>query len=520
MGLPVPSLDDRRYADLLDEARALVPVYDPLWTNHNASDPGITLLEMFAWLTEMLIYSLDQITDDHRITFLRLLNGPDWQPTQRLDQEISNGLDRVRERYRAVTVEDHEVLACQASPRVKRARCVPRRNLDAGTRELRVAPAAGHVSVVIVPVASGDDATALCGEVAAWLEPRRMLTTRLHVVPPTWVPIRTRTVVVRQSDSRDDVLAADIRNRLAAWLDPLTGGEGDGWPFGRPVYVSELNAVVEAVPGVDHLGPVTLSGAASAGDARRDSARPLWHDDGDLIGLGLDPHHLPEAPKSFHEVIVVDRLEPVRITVVATAKSAALEAELRRAVKETLNTALWSLQAQAAAEQKGFDLSVAGIRTALLGAAEVQAAASGIGAVTLEAEAFTLKPDADAVGAGDPAGAVSQGRGADIVVLARFRLLQIGVAVTPQPGAAASDLQRAVLEALKAGLSGLQMRAAVRQDGVKLSVADLRAMLLGARGLRALASAIGGITLQGDVYTVGPGEHVQALCQVDTGAAP
>ena len=75
MPLPIPVLDDRRFADLFTEARSLIPTYAPEWTNHNPSDPGITLIELFAHLTEMLIYRLDRVTTANTVAFLNLLDG-------------------------------------------------------------------------------------------------------------------------------------------------------------------------------------------------------------------------------------------------------------------------------------------------------------------------------------------------------------------------------------------------------------------------------------------------------------
>ena len=49
MSLPVPNLDDRSWKQIVDEAVRLIPRYCPEWTNHNASDPGVTLLELYAW---------------------------------------------------------------------------------------------------------------------------------------------------------------------------------------------------------------------------------------------------------------------------------------------------------------------------------------------------------------------------------------------------------------------------------------------------------------------------------------
>src|SRR6266568_9250719 len=98
MPLQLPNLDDRRYTDLVTEARRLIPVYDPHWTNHNPSDPGITLLELFAYLTEALLYRLDHVTAENQRKFLKLLNGPseflkllnlpDWTPSADLTADI------------------------------------------------------------------------------------------------------------------------------------------------------------------------------------------------------------------------------------------------------------------------------------------------------------------------------------------------------------------------------------------------------------------------------------------------
>ena len=76
MPLSIPSLDDRRYQDLLDEALARIPVYTPEWTNFNKSDPGVTLIELFAFLTENLLYRCNLIPERNRKKFLTLLNIP------------------------------------------------------------------------------------------------------------------------------------------------------------------------------------------------------------------------------------------------------------------------------------------------------------------------------------------------------------------------------------------------------------------------------------------------------------
>src|SRR5512134_2225905 len=76
MPMIVPSLDDRRYQDLLDEALARIPVYTPEYTNFNKSDPGVTLIEVFAFMVENLLYRANFMPERNRLKFLSLLGIP------------------------------------------------------------------------------------------------------------------------------------------------------------------------------------------------------------------------------------------------------------------------------------------------------------------------------------------------------------------------------------------------------------------------------------------------------------
>ena len=95
MPLTIPTLDDRRYQELLDEALARIPVHNPEWTNFNHSDPGVTLIEVFAFLTESLLYRGNQIPERNRRKFLSLLGVP-LQPAA-----SARGLVTLRERARS-----------------------------------------------------------------------------------------------------------------------------------------------------------------------------------------------------------------------------------------------------------------------------------------------------------------------------------------------------------------------------------------------------------------------------------
>ncbi len=76
MPLQIPKIDDRRYQDLLDEALNRIPVHNPEWTNFNRSDPGVTLVEVFAFMTESLLYRANLIPERNRLKFLQLLGIP------------------------------------------------------------------------------------------------------------------------------------------------------------------------------------------------------------------------------------------------------------------------------------------------------------------------------------------------------------------------------------------------------------------------------------------------------------
>jgi hypothetical protein len=168
MVLPLPNLDDHTYADLVEEARSQIPIEYPGWTDHNPSDTGIILLELFAWLTEMVLYRVNQVPDANLQTFLQLLNGPNlqalhgdqWQSTVDLQTAIQQTIGELRRRYRAVNCEDFEQLTLQdwnitqtlgAANRVIRAKCLPQRNLEAPDVTKRNEPAVGHMSLITVP---------------------------------------------------------------------------------------------------------------------------------------------------------------------------------------------------------------------------------------------------------------------------------------------------------------------------------------------------------------------------------
>ncbi|HEX2094584.1 MAG TPA: hypothetical protein VHG28_19420 [Longimicrobiaceae bacterium] len=399
MAIPLPDLDDLGYADLLEEARTLLPSFSPEWTNHNPSDPGITLVELFAWLAEMLVWRANQVPDASVQSFLKLLNGPEWKGGGDLDEEVRATVVRLREAYRAVTPADYERLATSAfnawlarvrdeeaaggslvewhrvtrlppgagglpsgvAP-IARARCVPRRYLGAGSEAERARDMPGQVSVLVVPRREDGPPPPLSGAAppvaaeatrrAVWgfLEERRLLGTRVHVMAPVYVPVRVEAVVIRRADvpdpaspdtlraSWDRVAATDVRRgvleAVAAWLDPLLGGPGgEGWPFGRDVHVSDLYGVIEGVYGVDQVVDLRLSSTCPDGRSGCVAAAKVRHPEtGEQVGLALAAHHLPRADLRPEDVLVAAAVVPVRVRVSLTPVRHVTAAQLERAV--------------------------------------------------------------------------------------------------------------------------------------------------------------------------------------------
>jgi predicted phage baseplate assembly protein len=153
-------------------------------------------------------------------------------------------------------VEDYEDLAMLASPEVARVKGIPLRNLIEDPLGERPA-VRGEVSVIIVPrsrEAKPQPSLELLSRVQNYLGAHSVPTARVSVVGPLYVRVAVEATIALSSLEGASAVDQAVQQVLAAFLHPLTGGlDGSGWEFGRKPQRSDLYALLEAVPGVDHI---------------------------------------------------------------------------------------------------------------------------------------------------------------------------------------------------------------------------------------------------------------------------
>lgn len=273
MNLPLPNLDDRTYADLVEEAISQISVEYPEWTDHNPTDTGIILIELLAWLTEMTLYQVNQITDENKACFVSLLKGKQWELPKvsaqerrdSLQSEIKQTLSDLRRPYWAVTIKDYEQLVLEDwnnSPQSKdnkiaRVKGLAQRNLKLENIDTF---ATGHISLVVVPQVKTDENNSH-KELMQFLEGRKLLTTRLHIVEPEYVSISIEAELILKDGAKEEELKEKARKEIKDFFDPLNSGkywEGKGWPFGRSIYLSEIYKLLDDLSGVDYVENVII----------------------------------------------------------------------------------------------------------------------------------------------------------------------------------------------------------------------------------------------------------------------
>src|SRR5260370_6414751 len=83
----IPVIDNRQYDDIVAEARTRIERYTPEWTDVNDNEPGMTMVQLLAWMTDLLIYRLGQVPELNYLKFLELI-GIELNPAEPATAEI------------------------------------------------------------------------------------------------------------------------------------------------------------------------------------------------------------------------------------------------------------------------------------------------------------------------------------------------------------------------------------------------------------------------------------------------
>lgn len=288
MKIKIPDLD-KNYEDLIDELVQSIPNFSADWTNFNPSDPGITLLELFSYIAECLIYRSNQVTEKTYVNFLQLIAGArqldplDGLQADLLDQVKKWGksqqadLPTIRamvQRYwgytnRAISTRDFYALALEAYFSVETS--IPATNIN--YRELTLTQLEQIRRVIVIPDEAppainvllnpspkpAPDSGALLLAVKNNLITKRPIGTVINVRMVHYTSICLYMALTISSSVTAKTVEETIRTKIKAYLNAITGGnDHKGWPMGKSLALYELKLIAEDVDGVEDVDQVCL----------------------------------------------------------------------------------------------------------------------------------------------------------------------------------------------------------------------------------------------------------------------
>ncbi|MFF0413988.1 putative baseplate assembly protein [Kitasatospora sp. NPDC004745] len=206
MPLPSPNLDDRRFQQLVDEAKRFVQQRAPEWTDHNVSDPGVTLIETFAYMVDQLLYRLNRVPEKNYSAFLDLL-GVRLFPPSAATAEVDFWL----------SAPQPETVLLRAGTEVSTQRTETEEAVVFSTVEdLPVVPSSLDRLVTVSAAGEQSDGTTRLadGVDVPCFQPRPEVGDAMLFALPTVVP---RCILVVRLDSRVEGVGVDPRQPPLAW---------------------------------------------------------------------------------------------------------------------------------------------------------------------------------------------------------------------------------------------------------------------------------------------------------------
>jgi hypothetical protein len=316
---------------LLREALSVIPAYAPIWTNHNTADPGITLIELLAYFSEVLVYRAQRLTPDARLNLLRLLRGAEWtgwqsligRPVADVDGAIARQIEHLSQVQSAVTPQDFERLAVQfaaehlQSSQPVQAKCLSSANMRdmLGASIGEIVP--GDITVVLAPEFElpGNGIEELRREVRSRLQPRALLTTRVHVVAPVYVSIyigcRIAPFLEDGCDAAFEAANAALRRRFGPSTPDDTPPTAQR--LGRPVHLSDLTAIIDDTQEVDYVEAIQVLRIELTGGIAEDPGSDVGIRVGVHSTIGADTYLGGTASRRFDRFVRDSSGEVIRL---------------------------------------------------------------------------------------------------------------------------------------------------------------------------------------------------------------
>lgn len=201
-----------------------------------------------------LLTSVEGIDDNKVANLLAAHSGRDEET---LDEARKRAPRSIKSRCRAVTAEDFEHLAMDAAT-IKRAKSLPLFHPDFPGVKVP-----GVVTVIVVPDGDGPSPTPSEGTlrtVCAYLDQRRLLTTELYVIKPSYQRVEIQAEVVVNDNADLAEVKKGVEQTIKDYFHPLKGGEdGLGWPFGGTIYYSRVSQRIFTVADVQSIKTLIIT---------------------------------------------------------------------------------------------------------------------------------------------------------------------------------------------------------------------------------------------------------------------
>lgn len=321
--LPAPNLDDRTFQSLVDDARRIIHRRCPEWSDHNISDPGITLIETFAMMVDQLIYRLNRVPDRNYIKFLELLglelrppgaaqgevtfwlSAPQQQPiTVREETEVSTDRTDLDEPVVFSTTERLEIIPCsldggRVATMAEGGEPVPQRN-EMGRNEFRCfseRPAPGDALLIGLNKAVPSCAVLLrvnCRVSGVGVDPTNPPYVWEAWTGSDWSPCEPGRDETKAFNKPGDVILHVPRGHV---LDspPRIGGEARGWLRCRLVEPAPGQSTYSESPFITSIAACTIGGTARIVHARVVRDETIGTSDG-TAGQHFALQHRPVLP--------------------------------------------------------------------------------------------------------------------------------------------------------------------------------------------------------------------------------